>query len=131
MDKAMSMDKTAITAGPAPAFGPYSPGLEVGQWVFLAGQVGDGDTIEEQTEHALGRVEALLGAAGCSVEDVVSCLVHLADLSLFQRFNAVYERHLPEPRPVRTTIGAALLGNALVEITAIARHPHLAAPARP
>jgi enamine deaminase RidA (YjgF/YER057c/UK114 family) len=34
-----------------------------------------------------------------------------------------YERHFPEPRPVRTTVGAALPGGALVEITAIAHRP--------
>jgi 2-iminobutanoate/2-iminopropanoate deaminase len=53
----------------------------------------------------------------------VSCLVHLADLADFERFNAVYERYFPEPRPVRTTVGAALLGGALVELTAIAGRP--------
>ena len=45
---------------------------------------------------------------------------HLAD---FDRFNAVYERHFPHPRPVRTTVGAVLLDGAKVEITAIARRP--------
>jgi 2-iminobutanoate/2-iminopropanoate deaminase len=53
----------------------------------------------------------------------VSCLVHLADLSDFERFNAVYERHFPQPRPVRTTVGAVLLDGAKVEITAIALRP--------
>jgi enamine deaminase RidA (YjgF/YER057c/UK114 family) len=89
--------------------------------VFLAGQAGTGETIEDQTEDALGKVAALLDAAGCALADVVSCLVHLANLSEFERFNAVYERHFPEPRPVRTTVGAPLLGGAKVEITAVAR----------
>jgi 2-iminobutanoate/2-iminopropanoate deaminase len=114
----------AITSAAAPVYGPYSSGLKAGEWVFLAGQVGEGATIEEQTEDAFKRIEALLGEAGGTVGDIVSCLVHLADLSLAQRFNAAYERHLAEPRPVRTTVGAALLGNALVEITAVARIRH-------
>jgi 2-iminobutanoate/2-iminopropanoate deaminase len=116
-------DKTPVTSPSAPPAGPYSPGLVVGEWLFLAGQTGAGETIEDQTENALGKVAALLGAAGCAPGDVVSCLVHLADLSDFQRFNAVYERHFPEPRPVRTTVGAPLLGGAKVEITAVARRP--------
>jgi 2-iminobutanoate/2-iminopropanoate deaminase len=115
--------KTPVTSPSAPPAGPYSPGLTVGEWVFLAGQTGQGQTIEAQTDDALGRIAALLGAADCTFADVVSCLVHLANLADFSRFNAVYERHFPEPRPVRTTIGAALLGDALVEITAIARRP--------
>ena len=116
-------DKTPVTSPSAPPAGPYSPGLAAGQWVFLAGQTGEGETIEDQTEDTLGRVAALLGAAGCTTADVVSCLVHLADLADFERFNAVYERHFPQPRPVRTTVGAALLGGAKVEITALARRP--------
>jgi len=116
-------DKTPITPPSAPPAGPYSPGLAAGEWVFLAGQTGTGQTIEDQAEDALGKVAALLDAAGCAPADVVSCLVHLADLSEFERFNTVYERHFPEPRPVRTTVGASLLGGAKVEITATVRRP--------
>jgi 2-iminobutanoate/2-iminopropanoate deaminase len=116
-------NKIPVTSSSAPPAGPYSPALAVGEWVFLAGQTGGGETIEEQAENALGKVAALLSAAGCASADVVSCLVHLADLADFARFNTVYERHFPEPRPVRTTVGAALLGGARVEITAVARRP--------
>jgi 2-iminobutanoate/2-iminopropanoate deaminase len=118
----MSRTLVSSDAIPPPA-GPYSPALEVDGWVFLAGQGGTGDTIEQQTEAALANVAALLEAAGCSLDDVVSTLVHLSDLSDFQRYNAVYERHFSEPRPVRTTVGASLLGNMLVEITVVARRP--------
>lgn len=117
------MDKTLITSPSAPPGGPYSPGLSVGEWVFLAGQIGAGENIEDQVGDALRKVTLLLAEAGCTLDDVVSCQVHLADLSSFGRFNAVYERHFGEPRPVRTTVGAALLGGALVELTVIARRP--------
>jgi 2-iminobutanoate/2-iminopropanoate deaminase len=124
------MDAVAITSDsvPAPA-GPYSAALEVGEWVFLSGQGGfdpktgrlAGNTIEEQTEQALRNTSALLEAAGCTLRNVVSCLVHLSDLSLFSRFNATYGKHFQEPRPVRTTVGAPLVLGMLVEITVIAR----------
>lgn len=117
------MDKTQITSPQAPPAGPYSPGLAVGDWVVLAGQTGDGQNVEDQAGDALDKVAALLGQVGGTLDDVVSCLVHLSDLAAFDRFNAVYERHFREPRPVRTTVGAALLGGALVEITATARRP--------
>lgn len=113
-------NKVLITSPSAPPAGPYSPALAAGEWVFLAGQTGAGQTIEDQTSSVLGKVAALLAEAGSTPADVVSCLVHLADLADFDRFNAVYERHFPEPRPVRTTVGAALLGGAKVEITAVA-----------
>jgi len=114
----------------APVAGPYSPALEVDGWVYLAGQGGFdpatrklGETIEEQTEQTLRNVAVLLEAAGCTTADVVSTLVHLTDLSLFERYNEVYARHFPEPRPVRTTVGASLLHGMLVEITVVARRP--------
>ncbi|HEY1914479.1 MAG TPA: RidA family protein [Streptosporangiaceae bacterium] len=119
------MDKTLITSPAAPPGGPYSPGLAVGEWVLLAGQTGAGADIEDQAADALSKVAQLLGEAGCTLDDVVSCLVHLSDLSLFGRFNAVYEQHFREPRPVRTTVGAALLGGAAVEITVTARRPEV------
>jgi len=125
------MKPVAITSPdiPRPA-GPYSPALQFGEWVLLAGQGGAdpatgklGETIEEQTTQTLRNIATLLEAAGCSLDDVVSSLVHLSDLSLFSRFNDVYGPHFSDPKPVRTTVGAALLHGMLVEITVTARRP--------
>jgi enamine deaminase RidA (YjgF/YER057c/UK114 family) len=105
----------------------FSPSREVDGWVFLAGQGGfreDGtlpETVAEQTDQALRNVERLLGQHGCSLLDVVSCLVHLRDLGDLEEYNAAYARHFDEPRPVRTTVGAQLIGDMLVEITVVAR----------
>jgi reactive intermediate/imine deaminase len=123
------MRPTAITSPDAPApAGPYSPALQFGDWVLLAGQGGAdpatgalGDTIEAQTEQTLRNIEVLLEAAGCTLDNVVSSLVHLSDLSLFSRFNAVYGPRFSDPKPVRTTVGAELLHGMLVEITVTAR----------
>jgi 2-iminobutanoate/2-iminopropanoate deaminase len=117
------MGKTVIRSDAAPAGGPYSPGIVTDGWVFLAGQMGAGETIEEQVTDAFAKISALLAEAGCTLDDVVSCQVHLSDLGAFQRFNAVYEKHFAEPRPVRTTVGATLLGGGLAELTVVARRP--------
>ena len=126
------MTKTAIFSSktPPPA-GAYSPALAVDDWVFLSGQGGFdpatgelvSDEIEAQTEQVFRNIETLLAEAGLSLDDVVSCLVHLSDLSLFPRYNAVYDRQFAEPRPVRTTVGAQLLGGMLIEVTVTARRP--------
>jgi reactive intermediate/imine deaminase len=125
------MKQLITSAGtPAPA-GPYSPGLAVGDLIFLAGQGGFdprtgqlvGDGIAGQTARAFRNVEVLLQAAGAGLDDVVSCLVHLSDLALFAEFNAAYERHFPGVKPVRTTVGADLAAGMLVEITVIAVRP--------
>jgi reactive intermediate/imine deaminase len=123
------MSRTVINPadGPPPG-GPYSPGLVVDGWVFLAGQGGFdpktgalGSTLTEQTAQTLANVSALLKEAGCSMNDVVSCLVHLTDLDGFAEYNAVYETYFDEPRPVRTTVRADLLNGMLIEVTVVAR----------
>ncbi len=125
------MQPIAITspAAPPPA-GPYSPALQFGDWVLLAGQGGSdpatgqlGESIEAQTGQTLRNIAVLLEAAGCTLDDVVSSLVHLSDLSHFSRFNGVYGPYFSDPKPVRTTVGAELLHGMLVEITVTARRP--------
>lgn len=122
--------KTLISSGATPApVGPYSPGLAVGGWIFLSGQGGfDPETgkmisedIADQTAQTFLNIEVLLEAAGASLDDVVSCLVHLADLSDYAAFNAIYEKQFPGTKPVRTTVRADLVAGMLVEITAVAR----------
>ena len=113
-------------SGAAPA-GAYSPGLRVGDFVFVSGQVPRdpttgkivGETIEEQTTQVLENVKAILAAAGASMADVVKVSAHLADLALFERYNQVYAAYFPDPKPTRTTVGSQLLG-FLVEMDAIA-----------
>jgi 2-iminobutanoate/2-iminopropanoate deaminase len=112
--------------GPAPG-GAYSPGLGAGDFIFVSGQgpidpaSGQivGDTIEEQTTRTLENIKLILEAGGASMADVVKATVHLSDLSLFQRYNAIYARYFPDPKPARTTVGSQLLG-IMVEIDVIA-----------
>jgi len=107
--------------------GAYSQGLRAGDFVYVSGQgpinpaTGEivGETIEEQTERTLENVKAILAAAGASMADVVKATVHLSDLSLFARYNEVYARYFPDPKPVRTTVGSELLG-IMVEIDVVA-----------
>jgi 2-iminobutanoate/2-iminopropanoate deaminase len=109
------------------AGGAYSPGLRVGDFVFVAGQVPRdpaagqivGSTIEEQTEQVIKNVIAILEAGGATLADVVKVSAHLSSMDLFDGYNKVYEGYFPEPRPVRTTVGSELKG-FLVEIDAIA-----------
>ena len=47
--------------------------------------------------------------AGASLDDIVSCLVHLSDLAQFAEFNATYANQFPGAvKPVRTTVGSDL-----------------------
>ena len=123
------MAKKRIHTNDAPeAIGPYSQGVEAGDWVFTAGQLGaDPETgelregIEVQTHRALKNVRAILEQAGLGWDEVVKTTVYLNDLGDFNAFNAVYAEILSEPFPARSTVEAAdLPKGALVEIEAIA-----------
>ena len=102
-------------------------GVRTGDFIFVAGQAPKdpatgklvGETIEEQTTQTLENLKAILEAAGATMADVVKVSAHLTDLSLFDRYNSVYVKYFPEPRPARTTVGSQLLG-FMVEIDAIA-----------
>jgi 2-iminobutanoate/2-iminopropanoate deaminase len=122
------MPKQQLTHKPGtPTAGPYSPGLRVGDFVFVSGQVPRdpstgqivGETIEEQTTQVLENIKAILEAGGATMADVVKVSAHLTDLSLFEGYNKVYVTYFPDPKPTRTTVGSQLLG-FLVEIDAIA-----------
>jgi 2-iminobutanoate/2-iminopropanoate deaminase len=106
---------------------PFSKKRRHGDTLYLSGEMPfaeDGsipEGIEAQTDLTLQRIAATLAEEGLTLADVVSCTVHLADRADFAAFNAVYAKHFPEPRPVRTTVEARLMVDARVEITVIAK----------
>src|SRR5262245_59833987 len=87
--------------------GPYTPGVGFERLVFVSGQgatdpvTGEliGTDIESQTEQKLKNVEAILVAAGSSLQHVLRCGVFLVDMSEFHRMNAVYARMFGNHRP--------------------------------
>jgi len=117
---------------PSPA-GPYSPATVFDRLVFVSGQGAKdprtneftGSDVEAQTEQCLRNVEAILLAAGSSLQHVLRCGVFLIDINDFARMNAVYERMFGENKPARTTIQAAALPSPglRVEIDCIAYVP--------
>lgn len=123
----MAEEKKQIVTknAPSPA-GPYSQAIVAGGFVFVAGQrpqdpaTGEiGETIQEQTRQVIKNLEAVLTAAGSSLEKVVRSTVYLSDIKNFAPMNEVYKEMIPEPFPARTTFGAQLR-NILIEIDVIA-----------
>jgi 2-iminobutanoate/2-iminopropanoate deaminase len=122
-----------VTAAELPApVGPYSPGMIVGNLVFVSGQAGRdpgtgqlADDVEMQTEQALRNVSTILRAAGSSLDHVVRCGVFLVDMGEFPRMNAVYARMFGSHRPARTTVEVTALPGAglRVEIDAVGLIP--------
>jgi 2-iminobutanoate/2-iminopropanoate deaminase len=113
----------------APAIGPYSPALRVGNLLFLSGQIPldpvsgqivDGD-IGAQTTRVLQNMGELLKAGGADFSNVARTTIFLADLADFAVVNEIYATFFAAPYPARATVQVARLPKDVrIEIDAIA-----------
>ena len=126
------MARRAVTSDQAPeALGPYSQAIVAGNTVYCSGTAGidpvtgeAADGIEAQTEQALRNLAAVLGAAGCSMQDIVKTTIFYAEVEDLKRLNETYARHMPDPPPARSApANVRLPRGLLVSIEAIAVLP--------
>ena len=112
-----------------PPQGGYSQGIQAGDLIFVAGQVGvdahgkpTGDAgMAAQTRQAIANIVAVLAEAGATLVDVVSATVYVKDFSQYEVFDRVWQECFGTHRPARATVQAELVHPALlVEIQAIA-----------
>lgn len=104
------MPKQIIHTDDAPkAPAAYSQAVKAAGLVFVSGQgpfdpaTGDvaGETIQEQTRQCLRNVEAILKAAGSSLQQVVSATFILADERDYAGFSEEWLRWFPTDPPAR------------------------------
>ena len=108
---------------------PFSPGVQVGDTLYCAGQTGSDlktgeypESFEDEVHQTFRRIGIILETAGYGFSDAVDAKVYLTDISLFTRMNSVYTQYFKEDRPARTTVAvASLVGKARIEITVTAR----------
>jgi len=92
--------------------------------VYLAGQVGEGATVAEQTQDCLVQVDKLLAEAGTSKENILQAIIWLDDMADFAEMNAVWDAWVPEGAAPARACGDAKLAapKFKVEITVIAAY---------
>ena len=95
---------------------PSSDGVLVGDTLYIAGRIGlDSKTgkpperIEDEVKLLLEGQKAVLAEAGMTMDDLVSVQVYCSDISLFERFNAVYKSYFGKDYPARAFIGSGPL----------------------
>jgi 2-iminobutanoate/2-iminopropanoate deaminase len=111
--------------------GAYSDGVVVNGFLFVSGQASVDfktskfvlGTIEEETTRTMENLKAIIEAAGATMNDVVKCTSHLADINDFDRYNAVYATYFTGIKPARTTVQSVLAENLKVEIDCIVKLP--------
>jgi len=125
----MANQKILTDKAPKP-IGPYSQGIIVdGRIVYTAGQVAidpatnqaiEGD-IKVQTRQVLKNIDAVLNAAGTTMDKVVKTTVFLKDFNDFAAMNEVYAEFFSNAAPARSTVEVARLPKDMkVEIEAVA-----------
>ena len=96
--------------------------------VYTSGQiaidpaVGDvaAEGIEAQTEQVMKNLDAVLKAAGSSMENAIKTTCFLADMNDFGAFNEVYAKYFTQ-KPARSCVAVkSLPKNVLVEVEVIA-----------
>lgn len=126
------MTKTVVNpAAAAPAAGPYSHAVRVGDLLFCAGQIPlipengqmvSGD-VRAQTQRVLENVKIILAHEQLSFTNVVKTTVFLTNLVDFGAMNEVYATYFSAPFPARSTVQvAALPRGANVEIEVVAHY---------
>ena len=77
--------------------------------------------ITEQTRRVMENLNAVLQAAGSSMNQVVKATVFLTNIGDFSAMNEVYAEYLGKTKPARSTVAVAQLPrNALIEIDLVA-----------
>jgi reactive intermediate/imine deaminase len=125
----MTQTRKSIQSAAAPqAIGSYSQAVQVGDTVYLSGQIAlepqtmqlvSGD-IHAEIRRVFDNLAAVAAAAGASLAQAVKLTVYLTDMALFAAVSEVMAQYFSAPYPARVTVGVAQLPRgARVEIDAI------------
>ena len=122
------MNREAIHSAAAPAaIGPYSQAIRVGHTVYLSGQIGlDPATgslregTDEQARQVFANLQAVVTAAGGTLDDMVKVTLLLADMADFTRVNTIMAGFFTSPYPARATYQVAgLPRGARIEVEGV------------
>ncbi|HZS10181.1 MAG TPA: RidA family protein [Blastocatellia bacterium] len=119
--------KVIVPANAARPVGPYSPGVLVGDYLYVSGQgVRDAngampEGIAAQTRQCLENVRAIVEAAGLTMQPVVHMQLYLERMSDLGEVDRVYATYFPSAPPARVVAGVAKMPtDTTVEMTAVA-----------
>jgi 2-iminobutanoate/2-iminopropanoate deaminase len=108
---------------------PFNDAVVVGDTVYLSGRIGlDATTrkppadADEEARVMLDSFKAVLALEQLTMDDLVQVQIFCSDVSLFDRFNAIYRTYFTGPLPARAFLGSGpLMFGAKFEIMGVAR----------
>jgi enamine deaminase RidA (YjgF/YER057c/UK114 family) len=107
----------------------FSHAVVAGGAVYLAGQIGEGDSIVEQFDSAAAKLVTALRAAGGEPDHLVSLVVYVTDVDGYRdslsELGTVWRLHFGKRYPAMALVGVAALfePDAKVELMGIAVLP--------
>ncbi|MFC5384397.1 RidA family protein [Aquamicrobium segne] len=90
-----------------------------GDTVYLSGQVGEGNTVAEQTRNLLATVDQLLAQAGTDKTKILQTIIWLADMSTFDEMNSAWEAWIPQGHTPARATGEAKLADPDLKVEMI------------
>ena len=124
------MEKKIINTSGAPSpIGPYSQAVQVGNILFVSGQIAinpetgtiNASDIIDETHQVLHNIKAVLAEAQMDFNNVVKTTIFLSDMTLFTSVNEIYGKYFLGDFPARETVAVkGLPKNVNVEISVIA-----------
>ncbi|HAZ27596.1 TPA: reactive intermediate/imine deaminase [Candidatus Acetothermia bacterium] len=122
------MSRRTVTPPGAPVYGPYSPAVQAGPFLFVSGQLpalpsGEllSGPIEDQARLCMENIAGILRAAQGTLGDLVKVTIYLADMRDFGTVNSVYAMFFDRDPPARACVEVARLPkDARIEIEAVA-----------
>ena len=119
--------RVIVPANGAKPVGPYSPGIFVGDYLYVSGQgVRDAngvmpETLAAQTRQCLENVKAIVEAAGLTMGHVLHMQLYLEKIGWLPEVDRVYAEYFPKNPPARVVIGTAKMPtDTTVEMTVVA-----------
>jgi 2-iminobutanoate/2-iminopropanoate deaminase len=95
---------------------PYSNGVLVGDTLYVAGHIGQDpktgkvpSDVDQEVKFLLDSIKATLAQGGMTMDDMVMVQVHCPDLSLYDKFNAIYRTYFSKDFPARAFLGSGPL----------------------
>ncbi len=119
----------AINPPELPTPSGFSHAVKAGNAVYLAGQIGAGETLAEQFDNAVGSLLVALRAAGGNADDLVSLQVFVTDVGEYKAamrdLGQVWRKHFGRWFPAMGLFGVSELFDprAKVELMGVAVIP--------
>lgn len=112
----------------AKPIGPYSPGIQVGDAVYISGQGSRDpatgkipDAFDAQVRQTMANIRSILQSGGMDLNNLAYCQMYLDDFKNYEAAARAFRKHFRRDAPAGNAMGvAAMPGGTHVEITCVA-----------